>query len=260
MPATFYGGVFGSSRVGGTAGDDGITEARVRSLIASSQLNQGAYDTETTYSKFQAVDLEHGFGVSRVDANLGNDPLTDNGSNWILLMNGVRSMTWWCRNQTEELPTGELGANQTVTSDGVVGFTGTSGGDDSDNGGISGVTTLNITAVPNADPTAALDHSALSLPAGEYQIDAQFYGNQTPDQDLHMRMMEAMADTDDIRRLVGTTRQSNYFGTGDNNVHAHYVIQSEIKISSASFFYFQLVNYGSDKNRIVGFVKIRRII
>ena len=242
------------------AGGAGLTTAQVATLIASARDFKGAYGAETIYGKFQAVELEHGFGISRVNANLGNDPLTDDGSNWILLLNGLRSITWWGRNQTDELPTSALGANQTVTSEGVVGFSGTSGGDDSDNGGISGVTMLDISTVQDADPTVSLSHSGLSLPAGEYQIDAQFYGNQTPDQDLHMRMMEVMANTDDIRRLVGTTRQSNYFGTGENNVHAHYVIQSEIKISSARVYYFQLVNFGSDKNRIVGFVKIRRVI
>ena len=251
-------GLLGSADVSDIS--DGLSTSEVNTLIAASQLNRGFYDADTVYTKSQIAELTHGFAMSRVNGNQGNDPLTDDGANWILLLNGLRSMTWWGRNQTEELPTGELGSNQTVTSEGVVGFTGTQNGDDSDNGGISGVALVDIATVTNADPTVSLANSGLTLPAGEYQIDAQFYGNQTPDQDLHMRMMEVMTNTDDIRRLVGTTRQSNYFGTGENNVHAHYVIQSEIKISSARVFYFQLMNHGRNKDRIVGFVKIRRVI
>ena len=261
MEATNYEGVFGSSRRdSGRDAGGGLSTSEVQELIAASQLNRGSYNPETMYAKTQIVELNHGYAMSRVNGNKGNHPLTDDGSNWILILNGLRTVTWWVRNQTEEFPTGEIGENQTVTSDGVVGFTGTSGGDSSDNGGIRGVTTLDISDVTNADPTASLAHSALHLPAAEYQIDAQFWGNQIQDQDLHMRMMEVTAEADDVRRLVGTTRQSNYFGRNANNIHAHYVIQSEIKISSARVFYFQLVNHGSNKNRLVGFVKIRRII
>ena len=257
MPATFC-GVFGSSH-SGSRGAGGLTVSEVKTLLASSQLHRGVYDAQTTYSKFQAIDLDQGFAISRVDANLGNNPLTDDGSNWILVMNGNRMTEWYGRNQTEELPTGRLANNQTVTSQGVIGFTGTAGGDESENGGVPGITLVDISAVANADPTVSLANSGISFPAGRYEILAGFYGNQPPDEDVHIRMMEVMTNVDDIARLVGTQRQRNFIGTHANDVHAHYEMLRKFRVTSPTTFYFQLVNYGSNKNRIVGYVQIDRI-
>ena len=94
---------------------------------------QGPFDLERTYQKWDSVEIAYGFAVSLTDNNLGNDPLLDNERNWILLLNGNRKTEWYCRNQTEELPTGEIGENQTVSTEGVIGFSGTVGGDESEN-------------------------------------------------------------------------------------------------------------------------------
>ena len=237
----------------------GLTQAQVAALIAASSEFKGAYDAETTYAKGNTVETGYGFAISRVNGNLGNDPLTDDGSNWILFMNGNRVSEWYCRNQTEELPTGEIGENQMVTSEGVIGFTGTSGGDESENGGVPGIVISDISTVTDADPTVSLANSGITFPPARYDILAEFYGNQTPDQDLHVRMMEVMEDSDDIQRLIGTQRQANFIGTGDNQVHAHYEMLRRIRIPTETTFYFQLVNYSSNKDRIVGYVQIERV-
>ena len=205
------------------------------------------------------AELEHGFAVSRVNNNRGNDPLTDDGSNWILVLNGNRKTEWYGRNQTEELPVGLLGADQIVSSEGVIGFTGTSSGDESENGGVPGLVLSDISTVADADPTVSLASSGITFPPARYEILAEFYGNQTPDTDLHIRMMEAMADADDIERLIGTQRQANFIGTDTNQVHAHYDVFRRIRVAAETTFYFQLVNYGASKNRIVGYIQIERI-
>ena len=240
-------------------GGDGLTQSQVAALIASGRDFKGLYDTETTYAKWNSVALDYGFAFSRVDANLGNDPLTDDGSNWIIALNGARMTEFYGRNQTEELPTGEIGVNQVVSSEGVIGFTGTSGGDESENGGVPGILLPDISTVTHADPTVSFANSGITFPPARYDILAEFYGNQTPDQDLHVRMMEVMENSDDIQRLIGTQRQANFISTGDNQVHAHYEMFRRIRIPTETTFYFQLVNYGSNKNRIVGYVQIERV-
>ena len=221
--------------------------------------NVARYNANVNYRRGRVAELDYGFAVSRVNNNRGNDPLTDDGSNWILVLNGNRKTEWYGRNQTEELPTGDLGADQIVSSEGVIGFTGTSGGDESENGGVPGIVLSDISTVPDADPTVSLAFSGITFPPARYEILAEFYGNQTPDTDLHIRMMEAMADADDIERLIGTQRQANFVGTGTNQVHAHYGVFRRIRLEAETTFYFQLVNYGSSKNRIVGYIQIERI-
>lgn len=219
---------------------------------------QGPFDLDRTYQKWDSVEIAYGFAVSRTDNNLGNDPLLDNERNWILLLNGNRKTEWYCRNQTEELPTGEIGENQTVSTEGVIGFSGTAGGDESENGGVPGIVLSDISAVAHADPSVSLAYSGISLQSARYDILAEFYGNQTPDADLHIRMMQVMENADDIEELVGTQRQQNFIATGNNQVHAHYGMFRRIRLAVQTTFYFQLVNYGTNKNRIVGYVQIER--
>ena len=255
-------GVGNAGSNGGGVGGSGLTEAQVRAIVTGSQLNRGAYDDETAYGKFQSVDLEHGFAVSRINGNLGNDPLADDGSNWILLMNGNRISEWWGRNQSEELPTGTIPANQAVTSEGVIGFTGTPVPSASENGGVPGITLVNISTVTDADPTVSIANSGIPIPPGLYEITAEFYGNQLPDDDVHIRWMEVMSGTDDIERLIGTQRQRNFIGTGTNAVHAHYEMLRKFRATSTSTYYFQLVNYTTGNNaqdRIAGYFQIERI-
>ena len=230
----------------------------IGSDIASGIGNVAPYNAEVNYRKGGVAGLEYGFAFSRTDNNLGNDPLTDE-SNWILVLNGNRMVEWYGRNQKEELPTEEIGANQVVSSEGVIGFTGTTGGDESENGGVPGIVLSDISTVSDADPTVSLAYSGITFPPARYEIFAEFYGNQTPDADLHIRMMQAMADADDIERLVGTQRQQNFISTGGNQVHAHYEIFRRIRVAAETTFYFQLVNYGSNKNRIVGYLQIERV-
>ena len=229
-----------------------LSDTSVRSI-------QGFFDLEREYQKGHQVEIEDGFAFSRINGNVGNNPLTDDGSNWILALNGNRKTEWYGRNQTEELPVGLLGADQIVSSEGVIGFTGTSGGDESENGGVPGIVLSDISTVTDADPIVSLAFSGITFPAARYEVLAEFYGNQTPDTDLHIRMMEVMTDTDDIERLIGTQRQANFIGTGTNQVHAHYGVFRRIRLEAETTFYFQLVNYGASKNRIVGYIQIERI-
>ena len=165
---------------------------------------------------------------------------------------------FYCRNQTEQLPTSAIADNQTVSSEGVIGFTGTEGGDQSENGGLP-ITLVDISTVANADPTVSLENSGIPLPAGRYELLAEFYGNQKPDADLHIRCMEVMEGMDDIVKIFGTQRQHNFTGDGANDIHAHYEIFKKIRIDTDTHIYFKLVNYGNNKNRIVGYVQIERV-
>ena len=136
----------------------------IGSDIAGGIGNVAPYNAEVNYRKGNVAGLEHGFAFSRTDDNLGNDPLTDEG-NWILVLNGNRMVEWYGRNQTEELPTEEIGANQIVSSEGVIGFTGTAGGDESENGGVPGIVLSDISTVADADPTVSLAYLWDHIPA-----------------------------------------------------------------------------------------------
>ena len=169
-----------------------------------------------------------------------------------------RLIEFYCRNQTEHLPTSTIAANQIVSSEGVIGFTGTAGGDNSENGGLP-IVPVDISMVANADPTVSFENSGIPLQAGRYEILAEFYGNQTPDADIHIRCMEAMDGMDDIVKIVGTQRQSNFIGTDANDIHSHYEIFRKFRIPSDVVIYFRLHNYGNTKNRIVGYVQFEKI-
>ena len=69
-----------------------------------------------------------------------------------------------------------------------------------------------------------------------------------------------MSDTDDIVQLVGTQRQHNFIGTNANDGHAHYAMSRKLKVTSQTTFYFQLPNYDANKNRIVGYIQIERVV
>ena len=258
MGATFYGGVFGSSRGGGGVGGDGLTTEQVATLIASARDFKGAYDAETTYAQFHSVAHDYGYALSRTNGNLGNDPLTDDGSNWILFTNGNRVSEWWGRNQSEELPTSTIPASQSVTSEGIIGFIGTPVPTLNQNGGVPGIILSDISAITNADPTVSLANTGITIPPGYYEITAEFYGNQLPDDDVHIRWMKVQSGTDQIERLIGTQRQRNFVGTGANDVHAHYEMTRKLPITANTTFYFQLVNFGSGQNRIAGFFQVER--
>ena len=230
-----------------------LSDTSVRSI-------QGFFDLEREYQKGHQVEIEYGFATSRTNNNLGNDPFAS-PDHWILLLNGERMSKYYGRNQTEELPTETIAANQIVTTDGVIGFTGTAGGDVSENGGVP-ITLVNISAVTDADPTASLANTGIPLPVGRHRIFAEFYGNQQPDDDVHIRMMQAVSGTDDIERLVGTQRQKNFISTAVNDVHAHYQMSRQFRLTAEATYYFQLLNYptgANAQNRIVGYIQIERL-
>ena len=164
---------------------------------------------------------------------------------------------FYCRNQIEHLPTSAIAANQTVSSEGVIGFTGTAGGDTSENGGLP-ITLVDISTVTDADPTVSIANSGIPLSAGRYELLTEYYGNQTPDDDLHIRCMEVMSGSDDIVKIAGTQRQRNFIGTGANDIHAHYEIFRKFRLYADTVIYFRLFNYASNRNRIVGYIQIEK--
>ena len=116
-------------------------------------------------------------------------------------------------------------------------------------GGIA-ATVTNINAESNADFSDNVPNSVIELPAGEHSFFGVFYGNQTPDTDLHLRLEEIRTDTDDIIRIAGTTRQSHFIGTGINDVHAVYEIsRPHFVIDSPMKFYLRLVGFGANQEQ-----------
>ena len=167
-------------------------------------------------------------------------------------------VVWWGTGQTEALPEGTLPEDSAVSTNGIKGWS-TNAPKRTKFGGIA-ATVTNINAESNADFSDNVPNSAIELPAGEYSFFGIFYGNQTPDTDLHLRLEEIRTDTDDIIRIAGTTRQSQFIGTGINDVHAVYEIsRPHFVIDSPMKFYLRLVGFGANKNRLVGFLQIEEI-
>ena len=184
--------------------------------------------------------------------------LLQSGSVLNVQNNRSRTIEFYCRNQTEELPVQAIASNQIVSSEGVIGFTGTPGGDASENGGLP-ITLVDISTVTDADPIVSIANSGIPVSPGYYAVLAEFYGNQTPDNDLHIRCVEVMSGTDDIVRLFGTQRQQNFIGTGVNDIHAHFEIFRKVRVATDIMMYFSLINYANNRNRIVGYIQIERI-
>ena len=167
-------------------------------------------------------------------------------------------VVWWGTGQTEELPEGTLPESSAVSTNGIKGWS-TNAPKRTKFGGIA-TTLTNINAESNADFSDNVPNSVVELPAGEHSFFGVFYGNQTPDTDLHLRLEEIRTDTDDIIRIAGTTRQSQFIGTGINDVHAVYEInRPHFVIDNPMKFYLRLVGFGANKNRLVGFLQIQEI-
>ena len=165
---------------------------------------------------------------------------------------------WWGAGQTEELPEGTLPEASAVSTNGIKGWS-TNAPKRTKFGGIA-ATVTNINAESNADFSDNVPNSAIELSAGEYSFFGVFYGNQTPDTDLHLRLEEIQTDTDDIIRIAGTTRQSQFIGTGINDVHAVYEInRPHFVIDNPMKFYLRLVGFGANRNRLIGFLQIKEI-
>ena len=167
-------------------------------------------------------------------------------------------VVWWGAGQTEELPEGTLPEASAVSTNGIKGWS-TNAPKRTKFGGIA-ATVTNINTESNADFSDNVPNSAIELPTGEYSFFGVFYGNQTPDTDLHLRLEEIRTGTDDIIRIAGTTRQSQFIGTGINDVHAVYEInRPHFVIDNPMKFYLRLVGFGANKNRLIGFLQIEEI-
>ena len=165
---------------------------------------------------------------------------------------------WWGAGQTEELPEGTLPESSVVSTNGIKGWS-TNAPKRTKFGGIP-ATVTNINAETDADFSDDAPNAVIGLPAGEYSFFGVFYGNQTPDSDLHLRLEEIRTGTDDIIRIAGTTRQSQFIGTGINDVHAVYEInRPHFVIDNPMKFYLRLVGFGANKNRLIGFLQIKEI-
>ena len=215
------------------------------------------YDPDRVYRTGDQVSLPHGLATSRTNHNVGNNPLTDSGAHWVLEYNGSRMTEHYGRNQTEELPTDTISTDHTVSSEGVIGFN--ANADETENGGVGDLFVHDIIRNSDADPTVSHAGSGITIAAGRYALIAEFYGNQTPDADLHIRMMEVASGTDDIIRLVGTQRQQNFVGSDTNDVHAHYEMFRKFRVDVATTYYFRLTNYTTNQDRVVGYFQIERL-
>lgn len=255
------GGYYG---IGSSSG--GLTESEVTTLINTRINNRQIIDV-ATQTQLDAVSTSEQPTV-RITANFGTyyrgDTLLYNPSTstWSKITDARYFkdgfVVWWGTGQTEELPEGTLPENSAVSTNGIKGWS-TNAPQRTKFGGIA-ATVTNINAESDADFSDNVPNSVIELPAGEYSFYGVFYGNQTPDSDLHLRLEEIQSGADDIIRIAGTTRQSQFIGRNTHDVHAVYEInRPHFVITSAMKFYLRLVGFGSDKNRLVGFLQIEEI-
>ena len=182
-------------------------------------------------------------------------------SAWVKLVNArdlIGGFSVWIGiGQTEELPEETLPAGSAVSTNGIKGYSSATP-TRTDYGGVN-ATLTNISTETDADFSDDVDNSVIELPSGEYSFFGVFYGNQQPDANLHLRLEQIRTGTDDIIRINGTTRQDDFGGTGDNDVHAVFEINRPYyRITSAQKFYLRLVGFPANRNRLVGFLQIRR--
>ena len=245
--------------VGGTygIGDSGLTPSEVTTLIVD-VANETELSAVSTSGQ-AVVRITANFGIYYRGDTLMYNPIT---SVWNKITDARYFKdgfaVWWGAGQTEELPEGTLAAGSAVSTNGIKGWS-TNAPKRTKFGGIV-ATVTNINAESDADFSDNVSNSVVELPAGEYSFYGIFYGNQTPDTDLHLRLEEIRTDTDDIIRIAGTTRQSHFISTHVNEVHAVYEIsRPHFVITSAMKFYLRLVGFGANKNRLVGFLQIEEI-
>ena len=85
-------------------------------------------------------------------------------------------------------PEGTLPEASAVSTNGIKGWS-TNAPKRTKFGGIA-ATVTNINAETDADFSDDVPNAVVELPAGEYSFFGVFYGNQTPDTDLHLRLEE----------------------------------------------------------------------
>ena len=222
------------------------------------------YRVDVVYARHEKVYVpnKRSYAISLEDDNHNNDPEDDDGTNWVRLWNPMNEgmAVWWGLGQTERLPTTELIPAQAVNSDGVKSFTGST--PNQTEGDDLGITCVNLNTIANADSIVSAPNAALTIPAGLYDIEGRFYGNQTPDDNVHLRVMIATTGADDIEVFSGTPRQKNYFGIGVNMIHAEYDFsETGRRFSSEATLYIDLVDYDDDatpQDRLVGYLAFKR--
>lgn len=224
---------------------------------------QGVYDSNRDYLRDDVVYVpeKNGHAISMINGNRGNDPATDYGVNWLpLWQRPYPTSIWHGFGQTEALPTEDaaFGSISNVNSNGIKSFTGGTA-DQIESGGVNVIWT-DITDQTNADLTnSGAINAAFQVPAGIYHLRGTFYGNQTPDNDVHLRLVQIISGTDDLVRVVGTPRQQNYLGA-DTQLHSIYEFRREhLVLENSAIFYVRLVGYSSSQTALVGYVQIEKI-
>ena len=165
---------------------------------------------------------------------------------------------WYGFGQTEELPTDTLPDTAAVSVNGIKGWT-ASTPNRIKHGGINAEVT-NIADESDADFDDDVRHSLITLSPGEYSFFGILYGNQLPDNDLHVRIEQAISGVDDIIRIDGTTRQRNFAGSGTNEIHAVFEInRPNFVTNDVMKIYLRLVNFRTT-NLLSGFLQIKEEI
>ena len=229
----------------------------------SASIMQGTYDARRDYRRDQIVYVptKRCYAISLTNNNRGNNPETDDGTNWCpLWQRPYPTSIWFGAGQTEALPTANsaFGATSNVNSNGVKSFTGGTA-DQIESNGVN-VTWTNINAETDADVNdVSAPNSVFMLPAGIYHLRGTFYGNQTPDNDVHLRVVEIMSGTDDIERLIGTPRQHNFLGSSSMLDSIYEFRREHLILESDSKFYVRLVNHGSSQAALAGYIQVEKI-
>ena len=128
-------------------------------------------------------------------------------------------------------------------------------------GGVRGISFTDMQDESDADPTGDAENAVVQFPAGIFHFGLEFYGNQTPNQNVFLGLYKIQRGIDDVEEFASRTRQKEFFGTEDSDIDAVYrVEEKDVVLDQSDKFYFRLGNFsGTTQNRIAGYFRIEKI-
>ena len=227
----------------------------------NSLVDLGTYDATYNYHRSDVTETDNdGFFISLTNDNLGNTP-QDNPDEWEA-WGGRNPRSYYVTTGLTTRQPRTLATTQIWNTEGVLSFDSTVFQVVS--GGVSGIAFTDIQDEADSDPTVDATNAVFGLPAGTYDITLEFYGNQAPVASVFLGLYKIMSGVDDVEEFATTTRQKEFFGADDSDIHAVYRVEEhDVVLDQAEKFYLQIGNVAgileTAHNRIAGYFRIEKV-
>ena len=214
--------------------------------------------------------IDHGnlVGDGRVNAAHINSGTSDEDD--VLTSDGSGGATWeppaasgggsarsyyWGAGQTERLPVELINVASYAVNAGHIKPFNSDTADESFNGGVA-ATWVDISTVTDADPTTSEDRTGFSLPAGLYNIDFWFYGNDGT-RASSVRLNKVTSGTDDVVVLSNIGRVDAAIGDSSKEFILSY---KDFTVLATDTFYISFIRGTEANNRLAGFLRIEEAL